>query len=210
MELGNPRHEQFAKLTATGHKRADAYVGAGYQTGTRKVATKRGVALFAKLEIKARVTEIEEELRKNSIAKAEVDREWVLRGLKTNIERASQTKPVLNRKGEPTGEFKYEPSAVNRGYELVGKELGMFADRLVLDNLDEELEGMTHTELRAFVRAAAADVGLRVVEMNDDEWRTAIRRHGPRLGFRFTEGGEDPEGTEPSEDRGLHAVPPAS
>ncbi len=45
-ELGNPRREKFAKLTATGHKRADAYIGAGYHTKSRDVATKRGVALF--------------------------------------------------------------------------------------------------------------------------------------------------------------------
>ena len=62
-ELGNPRHEKFAKLTATGAKRADAYLAAGYHTKTREVATKRGVRLYARSEIRARVTEIETELR---------------------------------------------------------------------------------------------------------------------------------------------------
>jgi hypothetical protein len=92
-ELSNPRHEKFAKLTATGHKRADAYIGAGYDTKSRNVATKCGVALSARVEIKARVAEIETELRENSLRKAEVDREWVLKGLKENIERAGQAKP---------------------------------------------------------------------------------------------------------------------
>ena len=102
----NPRWEKFAKLTAMGSKRADAYLGSGYSAKTRKAAEKRGVGLYARLEVKARVTEIENELRENSILKAEVDREWVLRGLKENIERASQAKPVLNRQGQPTGQYK--------------------------------------------------------------------------------------------------------
>ena len=123
-ELQKERWERFAMLTATGHKRADAFFGAGYHAQTRQVATKRGVALFAKPEIKARVAEIETELRGNAIAKAEIDREWVLRGLKENIERSKQAKPVRDRQGKETGDYKYEPAAVNRGYELVGKELG--------------------------------------------------------------------------------------
>ena len=113
-KLDNPRWERFAELTATGQKRADAYLGAGYHTKTRKIAAKRGGDLYAKIEIKARVTEIETALRENSILRAEVDREWVLRGLKENIQRAGQVKPVLNRQGQPTGQYKYEPSAVNR------------------------------------------------------------------------------------------------
>ena len=142
-KLDNPRWEKFCELTATGHKRGDAYLAAGYTAKTRQVATKRGVALFARAQVKARVIELETTLRDNSIARAELDREWVLRGLKANIERAGQLKPVLNRRGEATGQYKYEPSAVNRGYELVGKELGMFAERLVLNDLDKEIEGMS-------------------------------------------------------------------
>ena len=183
-KLDNPRWEKFAELTATGQKRADAYIGAGYRTKTREVATKRGGALYAKPEIKARVTEIETALRENSVLRAEVDREWVLRGLKENIHRASQVKPVLNRQGEPTGQYKYEPSAVNRGYELVGKELGMFVERYSMENLDAELEGKSGDELRALVRTAASEVGLRMVEMNDDELRDFILRNAERVGLQ--------------------------
>lgn len=185
-KLDNPRWEKFAELTATGQKRADAYIGAGYRTKTREVATKRGGALYAKLEIKARVTEIETALRENSVLRAEVDREWVLRGLKENIHRASQVKPVLNRQGEPTGQYKYEPSAVNRGYELVGKELGMFVERYSMENLDATLEGLSGDELRAFLRVAAMEVGLRMLDMTEDETRQFILKHAPRLGLEVT------------------------
>ena len=67
---------RIASSVATGSKRADAYVGAGYSTRTRKIATKRGVELFAKPE--ARVAEIEKELRDSAIARAGMNREWVM------------------------------------------------------------------------------------------------------------------------------------
>ena len=186
-ELGNPRHEKFAKLTATGSKRADAYLGAGYHTKTREVATKRGVRLYARPDVKARVTEIETQLRENALAQAELDRAWVLRGLKENIEKSSQVKPVLDRRGNPTGLYKYEPSSVNKAYELVGKELGMFADRFIVQDLDAELEGKTPAELRAFVKGMCSEVGLRCIEMNDDELRQFILRNSERVGLQVTQ-----------------------
>ena len=44
--------------------------------------------------------------------------EWALRHLKDNVERSMQAYPVLDRKGNPTGEYAYEPNAVNKGVEL--------------------------------------------------------------------------------------------
>ena len=186
-ELGNPRHEKFAKLTATGAKRADAYLGAGYHTKTREVATKRGVRLYARPEMKARVTEIETELRENALAQVELDRAWVLRGLKENIEKSSQVKPVLDRRGNPTGLYKYEPSSVNKAYELVGKELGMFTERFTFQDLDAELEGMSPEELRKFVKSTCSEVGLRIIEMNDDELRDFILKNAERVGLQVAQ-----------------------
>ena len=37
-KLDNARCEKFCELTATGHTRPDAYLGAGYRAKTRKVA----------------------------------------------------------------------------------------------------------------------------------------------------------------------------
>ena len=182
-ELDNPRHEEFAKLTATGHKRADAYLAAGYHTQTRKVATKRGVALFAMLEIKARVTEIETELHENSVRRAEVDREFVLRELKDVYQSCRAEKPVKNRQGHETGTYQFNAAGANRALELMGKELGMFTDRIMFENQDDVLEGLSGEDLRAFVRQAAADVGLRVMEMTEEETRTFIVKNAEHVGL---------------------------
>jgi hypothetical protein len=182
-ELGNPRHETFAKLTAAGQKRADAYLGSGYHANSRNVATKRGVALYARPELKARVEELKEGIRQGAIAAVQMDREWVLRGLKENYSRAMQEKAVRDRQGNETGEFKYDGSVANRALELAGKELGMFADRLITQNLDSELEGMSPEEVQALVKSLVLDCGMRFVEMTDDDTRDFILRNAERVGL---------------------------
>ena len=204
--LQNQRHEKFALLTAQGHKRGPAYLEAGYQAN-RKEATKRGSLLFKRPEVGARVTELEDALREEGASAAGINREWVLQGLRQNISKASQGKPVMNSKGEPTGEYRYEAGAVNRGFELCGKELGMFADRHIFQNLDEELEGMSAEELREFVKGAASEVGLRVVDMTDGDTRTYILKHADRVGLVVHEkGSEGTCGAEATEAGDLPAV----
>jgi hypothetical protein len=61
-----------------------------------------------------------------------VDRDFVLRALKENLERAMQREPVRDSKGNETGEYVWAGSVANRALELIGKELGMFGDRLTI------------------------------------------------------------------------------
>ena len=111
----------------------------------------------------------------------------MIRGLKENIEKSSQTTPVRNRQGEPTGTFKYEPAACNRAYELLGKELGMFVERFSVANLDNELDGMSPEQLRSFIGAAAMQAGLRLVDMNDESTKKFILANAERVGLEVSE-----------------------
>jgi len=215
-KLRNPRWEELAKLTAMGHKRADAYLGAGFEARKHGKPDRRSAAnrcsrlIMSHPEIQARITELETELRENALKQAEVDRDFVLRGLKDNIEKASQAKALRDREGNETGEYSYQGSVVNRGLELMGKELGMFAERFLVGDLDSELAGMDPQQLRQFIRGAATEVGLRMVDMNDDDTRAFIQANCERVGLRVIEtGGEDSGSGEAAEDRGLPAVPEA-
>lgn len=62
--------------------------------------------------------------------------DWILDGLKTNFERAMQAVEVLDRKGNPTGEYEYQGSVANRALELLGKHRGMFSDKVELTGKD--------------------------------------------------------------------------
>ena len=50
-----------------------------------------------------------------------------------NANRALQVEAVTDREGKPTGEYRYEGSVANRALELLGKEVGMFVDRIEAD-----------------------------------------------------------------------------
>jgi hypothetical protein len=54
---------------------------------------------------------------------------WVIAKLVENVDRAMEAEPVLNAKGNPTGEYKYNGNVANRALELLGKEIGMFVER---------------------------------------------------------------------------------
>jgi hypothetical protein len=52
---------------------------------------------------------------------------------------------VLDRKGVPTGEYKFDSAGANRSLELLGKELGMFGEKKL--SRDNPLEEMSEEDL---------------------------------------------------------------
>lgn len=192
-ELGNPRWESFCQLKAIGKVHWDAYIAAGFTvnpgdpTKRNKIASTRASILLRDPRIKQRILEIEEELRTSVLAKAAVDRTYVVKNLKDNSEKAQAAKPVLDRQGRKTGEYKTDTAASNRALELLGKEVGMFQDKFDDAGLDDRIKNMTVLEVRNQIRAAATAVGLRMVEMDDKQLRTFILAHAERVGLRCVE-----------------------
>jgi phage terminase small subunit len=207
-ELRNPRWEAFARFTAIGKKRAEAHRLAGYTAKSERNHAALATRLLSRHpEIKARVTEIEEELRSNAVAKAGLDREYVLTELRKNHEKCATPEQIIGRDGEPSGEMKFNAAGSNKALELMGKELGMFADRLILDDFDEHLQGMSGEDLRAFVASIASEVGIRVVNQSDEQSRDWILKNAPRYGLRVEELGEGADG---AQDEEAGAVRPVS
>ncbi len=62
----------------------------------------------------------------------------------------------------------------------------MFVERFSNENLDAQLEGMDRQEILATVKALVSEVGLRTLDMTDDETRAWILKHAPRLGLEVT------------------------
>jgi phage terminase small subunit len=59
---------------------------------------------------------------------------FVLTGLMENYARAMQAEPVLDREGNPTGVYTYNPNAANKALELIGKHLLMWDNKGLSDN----------------------------------------------------------------------------
>lgn len=128
--LRNSRHERFAQELAKGVSASEAYVLAGFKPNRSNAASLRH-----KEHISTRIDELlqqREEIHAQSTAKAieatALTKEWVIKKLIENADRAMQAVPVTI-KGVPTGEYQYDGSTANRALELLGKELGMFVER---------------------------------------------------------------------------------
>ena len=63
------------------------------------------------------------------VRQAGITKEWVIDMLKENAERAMQVRPVLDKEGNPTGEYQWNGFVANKALELLGRELGMFVER---------------------------------------------------------------------------------
>jgi len=61
----------------------------------------------------------------------------VLANIRTVATRCMQAVPVLDAEGNPTGEYRFDAANALRGFELVGKYLGIWRDRLELTNMPQ-------------------------------------------------------------------------
>lgn len=139
----NVRQQKFvAGMVAHGNA-AKAYREAYGRKG--HVAEAAGSRLLRVVEVQQAIDLLRKPVIERVVEETAIDKAWVIRKLAENAEKASQAQPVLNGKGEPTGEYRYYPSAVNRAFELIGKAQGVFVERVQLSLAD--LESMTRDEL---------------------------------------------------------------
>ena len=123
--LQNLQHEKFVQELVRGKGQGEAYLAAGYKAKSVAVASAAATRLLKDVKVQARL----EELKAQAVERTVLTKQWVIDKLIQNVERAMQAQPVLDAKGVPTGEYRYEGSVANRALELLGKEQGMFVDR---------------------------------------------------------------------------------
>jgi phage terminase small subunit len=99
--------------------------------------------------VRAALTRARDELAERTL----VTKEYVMQGLREVAERCMQKKPVLDRQGEFTGEWQFNPQGANKAYELMGKELGMFNDKVEVSGGLEPIKTLT------IVKTVRADEG---------------------------------------------------
>ena len=119
----NPRQSRFVDEYLIDMNATAAYKRVGY-TARGHAAESAAFKLLRKAEVQERV----EEIGMHRSRRVEIDQDYVLQGLVTNHERASQAEPVLDKDGKETGEYMYQGAVVNRSLELLGKHFGMFTD----------------------------------------------------------------------------------
>ena len=138
--LPNAKHELFAQELANGKTATEAYVAAGYKANRGNAATlKQDQSISNRVaEILAEREHIHAQGTADAIEKTGLTKEWIIGRLIENIDRAMQSVPVRDSEGGTMGEYTYQGNVANKALELLGKELGMFVDRSINQNLNAE------------------------------------------------------------------------
>lgn len=126
--------EYLVDLNAT-----QAAIRAGY---SEKTAGAVGAENLTKPEI---AVAVQEAMGKRA-ERVEVDSDYVLKTIIDTVERCKQSRPVLDRKGEPifvetedgalAPAYTFDSSAVLKGCELLGKHLKLFTDKSEITGKD--------------------------------------------------------------------------
>lgn len=139
--LKNSRHEQFAQFLAMGKSRIEAHGLAGYVADRANAAT-----LSKQPQITARVAELQGNVAAVAVQvagmAAGISKAWVLEMLRENAVKGMRDKKAS--------------SVANRALELIGREIGMFLERVETGKpgdfahlSDDELDAAITTRLKA-------------------------------------------------------------
>jgi phage terminase small subunit len=116
--LKNQKHELFCQLIVEGKGIGDAYTLAGYEGAG---AYQSGSQLLRKPKISARIEEMKANIVQAQEIRVGVSKGWVIEELQKVYKLSSKA-----------GQF----TPANKSLELLGKELGMFKERIEHSNPD--------------------------------------------------------------------------
>jgi phage terminase small subunit len=121
-----PKQEAFCTEYMIDSNATQAAIRAGYsENSARQTASDT----MSKPYIADRIAE----LRSEQVGRTLVTADYVINGLIEVHKRCMQAEPVMVRGDdgmEESGEFKFEHSGANKSLELLGKNLGIFTERL--------------------------------------------------------------------------------
>lgn len=116
------KQERFCQEYMIDSNATQAAIRAGYSA---KTAQEQGSQHLSKLIIQTRIKELQDKLS----SKLQITAEKVLRDIEAVRVRCMQGEPVLDREGNPTGEWKFEAHAALKASELQGKHIKLFNDK---------------------------------------------------------------------------------
>lgn len=121
--LTNPKHELFAQELAKGRTQIEAHEAAGYKPhrGNASALAQDKNILERVSEIQSERAEMDRQATEKAAEALSIDKKWVMSRLIENATRAAASED-------------YSPS--NKALELLGKELGMFIDRSLNENVN--------------------------------------------------------------------------
>ena len=145
-----------------------AAIAAGYspkcaESRASKLLSKPAIAKLVEEKTERVVARVEDRTE-HALAKLEITAEKVLRDIAETVARCKQAHPVLDKKGNPVlvetengslaAAYRFEPLAVLKGCELLGKHLKLFVERVERKNVEDEFAKMTEAQIDAKLKEA--------------------------------------------------------
>ena len=148
-------HVAFINEYAISKNYGDAYSKAG---GTGKHPDKAGWAMAQLPQVKAAIEELLDEQNALRILRAEaagITEEYLTKQFVAILERSMQAVPILDNKGNETGEWQFDGANANRAAENLGKHIGYFPkEPPVILNQDNRTQVVNIGNLDADARRA--------------------------------------------------------
>lgn len=116
------KQRQFVREYLIDRNATQAAIRCGYSA---KTAKQQGSRLFTNADIQAAI----EAGNAKAAERAELTVAGVLADIKTVVSRCMQEEPVLDKDGNPTGEYRFEASPALKGLELLGRHLSIWNDK---------------------------------------------------------------------------------
>ena len=110
------------------------------------------------VRVRNRINELSDAATQNAILKTGLDREWVISRLMSVVERCMQAEPVLDKEGEPTGEFKFDATGANNALRMLGDTMGLFKPAEKKEG--DEYANLSDDDLRRIAHDLAQQTGL--------------------------------------------------
>ena len=146
------QQEAYARAMSMGMSRQESMQMAGIKSSQTARDFERDP------KVSARITELAHLITENSILKNGLDRSWVISRLMSVTERCMQAEPVMDKNGDPTGEYKFDSSGANRALELLGKTMRMFDAKET--SKQDDYAHLSDDEISRIASELAAQTGL--------------------------------------------------
>jgi phage terminase small subunit len=168
--LEDPKREKFARnIALLNMPTTEAYAKAGYAAKNKSTQSTNGSKLRNRIEVRNRIMTLAEKTIEGDLATREV----VKAKLEEVVNRCMQKEPVLVN-GRPSGEWRFDARGANTALQLLGKDLGMFVDKIQV--VDDELANKTPEEIMEILKSLAVELG-----------RDPIKIMGEAVGLVLTE-----------------------
>lgn len=108
--------------------------------------------------VRDRIAELSAMATNNAILKTGLDREWVISRLMTVAERCMQAEPVLDKEGNPTGEYQFNSNGANQALKMLGDTMGLF--KPAEKKPEDDYANLSDEDLKRIATELAAQTGL--------------------------------------------------